>query len=108
MFPDYYLRVTANGEVLTCASCSQPRVAGDWPSCPHGAGSFGHTPFDPYIDPHILPYSDPRSHEVGFNRHLGRQITGTRITSREQRKRLMKEAGVDWAPRQYGMGGTEF
>jgi len=67
-----------------------------------------YDPFTPYVDPHLLPYSDPRAHETEFNKNLGRHVRGVRITSREQRRKLMKENGIDFAPRPYGSGGTEF
>lgn len=82
---------------------------GDWPICPHGAlGGGGYAPFTPYVDPHLLPANDPRAQASEFNPNLGRVVRGVKIESREQRRRLMKEAGVDWAGRAYGTGGTEF
>ena len=95
-----------------CKKCGRITRIGDWPFChgdpaEHGNdGRYGHTPFEEYIDPHILPHSDSRAHETGVHPVLGR-ITGTRITSREQRRKIMKEQGLDWAGREHGTGGME-
>lgn len=96
-----------------CDACGAELKVGDWPFCKGDPsdhvndGSFGFPPFEPYIDPHILPHSDPRAHSTGFNKHLGRNLTGTLIESREQRRKIMKEQNLDWAPRAYGTGGSE-
>lgn len=88
-----------------CVECGSQRESGDWPWCPHDRdGKYGHTPFQSYIDPHLLPYKDPRAHETEFNERLGRMVTGVRVTSREQRRRLMKETNTEWAPRPQGEG----
>jgi len=102
------------GPSYICDKCRSQVSIGDWPYCKGSAndhkpgGKGGYAPFEEYIDPHILPYSDSRARETGFNRHLGRNIMGTRITSREQRRKLMKDNNIDFAPRPYGGGGSEF
>jgi len=63
-------------------------------------------PFTPYVDPHILPFGDPRANVEGVHPVLGK-IRGTLIESREQRRAIMKEQNLDWAPRPYGEGGSE-
>lgn len=107
-------RLNAKGEfeevtIYICDACGKERVVGADPYCPHGGG-FGaglYDPFTPYVDPHLLPASDPRAKDVEFNKNLGREIKGVRITSREQRRALMKEQGLDWAGRSHGTGGME-
>lgn len=105
---------TRSGPHYVCDECHSKVFVGDWPFCKGSAsdhkpgGKFGHTPFAEYLDPHILPYSDPRARETGYVPGLGREVMGTRITSREQRRKLMKENNLDFAPRPMGEGGTEF
>jgi hypothetical protein len=106
--PNYYLRITAGGESHCCEVCNRPRSPGDWPWCPHGSPrNFGFDPFTPYVDPNILPWTDPRAQHEVFSPIFRRKIKGTLITSREQRKAIMKEQGLDWAPRTHESGGRE-
>lgn len=93
--------------VTVCDSCGKRWAIGEWPHCPHGYGKHGHAPFTSYVDPHILPDSDPRAQHTEFNKNLGFKVKGTLIESREQRKALMKEQGLDWAGREHGTGGME-
>jgi hypothetical protein len=92
-----------------CDDCGQEIRIGEWPFCPHGApGRFGYDSFASYVDPNILPDSDPRARDVEFNKNLGRHVKGTLITSRAQRRKLMKEQNLEFAGRPYGTGGTEY
>lgn len=96
---------TVAAAVAKCDACGEDVAVGDWPFCPHGTpGNFGFDPFTPYLDPHI----DPHGKDVAFVPSLGRKMRGTMITSREQRRNLMKQNNLDWAPRPMGEGGTEF
>lgn len=91
--------------ILICDACGAQRTVGQNPFCPHdGFGAALQEPFTEYVDPHLLPHSDPRAHDSEFNPRLGRVVTGVRITSREQRRRIMKETNTDWAPRPQGEG----
>ena len=89
----------------TCDKCGHKYVIGEWPYCPHGElGGGGYGSFQSYVDPHLLPGSDPRAQSVEFNERLGRRVKGVLIESREQRRKLMKETNTDWAPRPQGEG----
>lgn len=99
---------------MICDECGAKLRIGDWPFCKGdplahkpGQSGFGFDPFTPYVDPHILPFSDPRAHAEEFNAALGRVVRGTKIESREQRKALMREQGLDWAGRTCESGGRE-
>lgn len=93
-----------------CDRCGAQVQVGDWPFCKgdpkdhENGGSYGFSPFEPYVDPNILP----NGKDVGYNRHLGRMVTGTLIESREQRKRIMRENNIEWAGRTVDTGGREF
>jgi len=83
---------------MTCDICGAELVVGGGPGewC-KGDPEFHkpirymalQDPFTPYFDPHISK-------------------TGEFIRHREDRKRLMKQNNLDYAPRPYGTGGTEF
>jgi hypothetical protein len=98
--------------MTVCDECGGELRVGDWPFCrgrasAHAPGrGFGFDPFTPYVDPHILPHGDPRAcHETVTPQGL--KVRGTLIESREQRRHIMKEQNLDWAPRPYGEGGSE-
>lgn len=84
-----------------CDKCGGEVRVGDWPFCKgdpkeHSKSwKFGFDPFEPYIDPNIDAYGQ----DVGYNRHLGRMLRGTLVTSREHRRALMKKNNLDWAGR---------
>jgi hypothetical protein len=91
-----------------CEECGGELLVGSWPFCngdpkKHEPGPFfGHyAPFPSYVDEHILPDSDPRAQDIGPN-GAGETVRGIRIDSRDQRRRLMKEQGLDWHGRVYG------
>ncbi len=95
-----------------CDRCGAILRVGDWPFCKGdpidhvSSKGFGFDPFVPYVDPNILPHSDPRARHEGVT-HDGRRVRGTLIESRSQRRQIMKEQNLDWAPRPYGEGGSE-
>jgi hypothetical protein len=92
-----------------CDKCGGTVHIGDWPFCKGGpddhrpGGGFGFDPFTPYLDPHI----DPNGRDVKFVPSLGRKMQGTWITSREQRRAIMKANNLEWAGRPMGEGGNE-
>lgn len=98
--PDYYYSKKRGGNV--CVRCDGLRQPGDWPHCSgnpqdHVPGKFGNDPFKGYVDEHILP--DGR--DIGPN-GAGEIVQGTRIDTRSERKRLMKENGLEYKGRRYG------
>jgi hypothetical protein len=85
----------------TCDTCGRELKIGEWPWCngtgDHSPGKYGHEPFHEYVDEHIL--SDGK--DVGLN-GAGEPVIGTRISSRDQRKAIMKAAGLEYKGRRYG------
>lgn len=90
---------------VRCDGCGEEYGIGEWPYCPHGGlGGGGYAPFASYVDPHLLPHQDSRAHSTEFNERLGRHVTGVKIESREQRRKIMREQNIDWASRPQGEG----
>ena len=90
---------------VVCDACGKDYGIGDWPFCQgtgdHSAGKYGYDPFHEYVDEHILPPDTPMSREIGLN-NAGDPCMGTRISSREQRRAIMKEHGLVPKGRRYG------
>ncbi len=61
---------------VICDTCSKEYAVGEWPYCPHGIGTYGDDPIEPYFAEHISP-------------------TGEWITSRGQRRAIMAKRGLD-------------
>lgn len=85
-----------------CEACGGERRVGDWPFCKgdpsdHAPGKFGHDPFPGYVDEHILEGGN----DIGPN-GAGEIVRGTRIDTRSQRRKLMKEANLEFKGRRYG------
>lgn len=91
----------------TCDECGGTYRIGEWPWCrgtgDHSRGEYGYEPMHEYVDEHLLPPDDPRAHDIGPN-GAGEIVRGVRITSREERRAIMREQGIDWHGRRYGSG----
>jgi len=75
-----------------CDRCGKVLEVGMWPWCPHEAvGRFFHEGFDSYVDCQLLPNTDKRCTDTD---ELGRR--GVPISSRSERRQLMKETGVQF------------
>ena len=90
---------------VRCDECGSDYGISDWPWCKgtgdHTAGKYGHAPFPFYTDEHLLSAEDPRAQHVGLN-GAGEPCRGVLLESREQRRKIMKEQGVEWKGRKYG------
>ena len=90
---------------VRCDECGSSYGISDWPWCKgtgdHTPGKFGHKPFCPYTDEHLLPPDTPMSQHHGLNL-AGDPCIGTYIESREQRKAIMKAHGIVPKGRRYG------
>lgn len=86
---------------VTCDDCGKRYGVGDWPHCKgtgdHSPGKYGHNPFPEYVDEHILEGGK----DVGPN-GAGETVRGTRISSRDQRRQIMKENQIEFGGRRYG------
>lgn len=76
-----------NPSYMPCQNCGHEVKFGEWPFCPHERVSEYH-PFIPYWDQHVA--TEP-----------------VYIESVAQRKRLMKQNNMDYAPRRMGEPGCE-
>ena len=87
---------------MICEKCGAELKIGSWPFCKgaqndHAPGMFGFDPFQSYVDEHIL--SDGK--DIGPNL-AGEIVQGTRIDTRSERRKIMKEEGLEWKGRKYG------
>jgi hypothetical protein len=86
---------------VTCDECNGEYGIGEWPYCrgtgDHTPGIYGFNPFPEYVDEHIKENGQDR----GLN-GAGEPVVGTRISSRDQRRRIMKEEGLEFHGRRYG------
>jgi len=94
-------RTSDSGPVQTtealCDECGMIYTIGEWFRCPHGCVSrFGEDPFDSYVDIQILDRKDPR---IDAKNELG--IPGVLITSRSQRRQLMKEKALQYGTQKF-------
>jgi len=84
-----------------CDECGNDYRVGDWPWCggggEHRPGRYGFEPFRDYVDEHILEGGT----DVGLN-GAGEVVRGTRITSREQRRAIMRANKIEFGGRRYG------
>lgn len=83
-----------------CIRCGKIIEVGDWPSCTGDPSdhvmehAFGYNPMEPYVDADILDRKDPRVEKGGYRNAEGR--AGILIETRSDRKRLMKERGLQF------------
>ena len=84
-----------------CDACGGELKVGDWPFCRGDsskhvpAPGFGDEPLD-YIDVQLLDRNDPRCDAVN---ELG--IRGVHITSRGQRREIMRELGLQYGSQKF-------
>lgn len=74
-----------------CESCGKTYTVGEWPWCPHGFGNNLEEPLEPYVDDNLT--ADPG---------------GVEITTRSQRRQLMKEKGFEYRKKASAPGRTLF
>jgi hypothetical protein len=80
-----------------CDTCGNEFGVGDWPWCPHEfiGGDFGEEPLEPYMDEHITKKSAPGESPEPY---------GPVITTRGERRKLMREQNLEYRPKQYPYG----
>ena len=78
---------TLHPEMVTCDTCKKEYAIGEWPFCPHGKpqGMFAYTP---YWDDNLGP--EP-----------------VYITSLAQKRKIMKERGLEYRSPKVGRKGCE-
>ena len=92
-----------------CDICGGEIHLGDWPFCGGDpskhvrAESFGDDPMEPYVDIQLLDRKDPRCDSEG---PFGTR--GVRITSRGQRRQLMRELGLQYGSQRFEERGRKF
>jgi hypothetical protein len=92
-------------EKVTCEKCGAEFGIGDFPFCrgrkeDHGRMSGFDEAFTPYVDAQLLDRKDPRCTSVN---ELGWR--GVPINSRSERKKLMKELGLDYGTTKFDSRG---
>lgn len=93
-------------QMATCDRCGQVYSIGDWPYCPHGeARTFGNNPFHEYVDENLVP-DHLSGKTVGLSTG-GHVVEGVRVTSRDQRRRLMKAGKLEFRSPRRGLPGCE-
>lgn len=93
--------------MATCERCGQIYSIGDWPYCPHGEmRTFGNNPFKEYVDENLAPdHLNPKTQGLSLG---GKHVVGVRVTSRDQRKMLMRAGKLEFRSPKRGMPGCEF
>lgn len=84
-----------------CEKCCGTVKLGDFPFCKgrqsdHGPMDGFDDPFEPYVDVQLLDKKDPRCTSVN---ELG--VRGVPITSRSQRRQIMKEQGLQFGTQKF-------
>ena len=86
---------------VKCEKCGGTFYEGDFPFCrgdkaAHGKMYGFDESFEPYVDIQLLPKKDPRCTSV--NEH---GLRGVPISSRSERRALMKELGLQYGTQKY-------
>lgn len=93
--------VEGNHKAIKCDRCGGTFYEGDFPWCrgsvaDHGPMRGFDDPFEPHVDVQLLPKNDPRctaTNELG--------IRGVPITSRSERRAIMKEQGLQFGTQKF-------
>lgn len=94
-------------ELVRCEKCGGEYGIGSFPFCrgnvqDHGQMSGFDDPFEPYTDTQILDRKDPRCDSVDQ-----RGVRGVFIGSRSERRRLMKEQGLQYGSQKFEERGKK-
>lgn len=105
---DYDGEYTADGKAVHCEVCGTDYREGDFPFCKgdpakHGTMGGFDDAFEPYVDIQLLDRKDPRNDSVN---ELG--IKGITITSRSQRRALMKELNLQYGTQKFEKRGQKY